>query len=108
MTIQEMIEKAIEGGWKSDYELDVSQKPMCGDFVLNRKSIRQTPDECYSVEIGKENVLLDPTFWQTVGKVCGWEESNGIDQINEWHVRMSEMINALCEGRTLEEYVATL
>lgn len=47
-----IIEKAIEGGWRSKKNTEYSY-----------------PDN--SLEVG----VLDPLFWQALGKACGWDNS---------------------------------
>lgn len=65
-------------------------------------------------------MFLDPEAWKTVGKVKGWETHdstecweyvNEFDQVvllDMWENKMHDMIDALCNGKTLEEYIATL
>ena len=45
--IQKIIEKAIEGGWN-----------------------KQMPAECSWCQY--DHTVLDPLFWQSLGKACGW------------------------------------
>ena len=60
MTVQEAIEKAIEGGWNEGIDLDYSVKEMGKNgFPEIAKAIEQT-------------AFLDPSFWQSLGKVLGW------------------------------------
>ena len=100
MTIPEFIKKAIEGGWEGK-----------------------------STAIHK--MVLDPLAWQAVGKVEGWElyscsdcyqsdegftfdecpkclgERGRVEMVT-WLVNMHRMIDALAEGKTIEEFIATL
>lgn len=57
-------------------------------------------------------MVLDPLAWQAVGKVEGWEK---ISYCRECEVadsgykgRMHRMIDALAEGKTIEEFISTL
>jgi hypothetical protein len=64
--MNEIIKKAIEGGWMSDYpnfdRLRIS--PAYYEFWDNKG---------VSKRVGTEgDILLDPLFWQALGKACGW------------------------------------
>lgn len=90
MTIQTFIEKAIEGGWKRQelFHLWSDAKTPCPFF------------------------LLDPLAWQAVGTVEGWpckKEDGRMQPVPfGWLQNMHDMINALAEGKTVEEYLETL
>lgn len=60
--MDKIIQKAIEGGFK-------------GEYLLGK-------DEYYGLcwEIESQSFLLDPLFWQALGKACGWENSLGWDK----------------------------
>lgn len=91
MTTKEFIEKAIEGGW-----------------------------ECYlesGTGHGLSDMFLDPKAWQAVGKVYGWNEeyncpSCGLEYYEvsrpAYSAKMHRMIDALIEGKSIEEYLKTL
>jgi hypothetical protein len=56
-------------------------------------------------------ILLDPLFWQSLGKAMGWgiEPSGSIWQGKQqcliyWH----DFIDALAEGQTAEQYFETI
>lgn len=112
MTIKEFTEAAIQGGWQTPY-YDV-------------------PDDHYGDISDSDDykMFLDPKAWEAVGKVKGWgttghEQSGGLvppvmilgryDRLSlgsiMWSVPqfyMHRMIDSLYEGKTLEEYIATL
>lgn len=50
------IEKAIEGGWKVPHVEAEDELPSAISFYLHEW----------------QKVALDPTFWQALGKACGW------------------------------------
>lgn len=80
MTIQQFIDKAIAGRWKY---------PSLQEVVF-RKSI-----------------FLDPLAWQAVGRVDGWaggEETAAMFARTQMH----RMIDALADGKTIEEFLETL
>lgn len=126
MTIQQFIEKAIEGGWR----------PLLAHQVWyanwnNRSLPRQEARASYVLH----EILLDPEAWKAVGKVEGWEKwscgdcympqfkaflTSDADQcscclaernrseIETWKMNMHRMIDALAEGKSVEEYLETL
>ena len=61
MTIQETIKKAFEGGWKCPNGY-IGEECGCVDEVGagNEDKLRQS--------------VLDPLFWQALGKNMGWED----------------------------------
>lgn len=59
MTIEQAIEKAIEGGWPDLNYAAISDR---------KKAVEQIA----SNEL--ESTLLDPSFWQSLGKAMGWNE----------------------------------
>ncbi len=102
MTIPEFIEKAIEGDstGKAGY---------------------------WYHDASTHEMLLDPLAWQAVGKVENWpmyrcqcgEYFNKIGMIqcpnckhfgarHSYHENMVQMIHALIEGKTIEEFISTL
>lgn len=116
--IETFIEKAIEGGWK----------PL-GEDLGNWQIIKE-PALFYQVKsVGGRNrgtimsyheILLDPLAWKAVGKVEGWTDElynceycdipneHYLGKIKTWHYNMIRMIDALWEGKTIEEFINTL
>ena len=70
------IKKALEGGWKPEYTFDEGAKPRFGNFVLQHRYRFASTEFIYS------DVLLDPLFWQALGKEMGWTGS--IDREYSW------------------------
>lgn len=127
MTIKQFIEKAIEGGWKHKH-YDVKRTL---DSKVFSKDVIADIIEHYKLEI-----LFDPRAWEAVGKVEGWEsywcvycnqqfssKEEAVDTLStndrcnhqeledeapKYKNAMHAMIDALCEGKSLEEYIATL
>ena len=84
------IEKAMKGGWRRNKR---------HDFLVSKISGSTMP-----IEVG----LLDPRAWQAVGKVEGWEISLKNDTKEDWFNKMHHMIDALAEGKSLENFIKTL
>lgn len=110
---QTFIEKAQKGG----YKLPDAHEAYRGDMLFG------LPWYIYSV--------YDPECWKAVGKVEGWEDEGdkcksgcgcvpsggsrhheGLCSWSweeaEWLTRMRSMIDALAEGKTIEEYLSTI
>jgi len=91
MTISQAIEKAIEGGWI--YKNEWGNNP---------------------IDMPVERILLDPLFWQSLGKAMGWDESSGIFrepghvEMKEWMFRWHDFTDHLIEGKTAESFFANL
>jgi hypothetical protein len=103
-SIQQFIEKAIVGGWRSAdrafriigfYERYFEYQPR--SIAAGRPAAIQM--------MVYEAVLLDPKAWQAVGKVERWYEGY---YGPEWLHHMRKMIDALAEGQTLEAYVQSV
>lgn len=91
MTIQQFIEKAIEGGY------DGYPKPFCV--------------ECGNYQTIKGgDLFLDPKAWQAVGKVEGWNKNihSGTGHFQDYKWYMHRLIDHLCEGKDIESFIATL
>lgn len=105
MTIKQFIEKAIEGGYL---------------FKIGGRKI--LPNASHLSAIPFEIIALDPLAWQAVGKVEKWEmeatvvrwlrQSSGELEKNvigyQWENKWHDMIDALAEGKSLEDYIKTL
>lgn len=61
--MEQAIQKAIEGGWRSEWKINRDVFNEYGQCI----AIRQ------DAELSKSDILLDPLFWQTLGKSLGWE-----------------------------------
>jgi hypothetical protein len=110
MTPKQFIEKAIEGGWKykgldSKYD-DFSESVEVYDPLTGLNDY-----------VSLLPIIVDPLAWQAVGKVEGWELADaketkdfGDIKVNgfEWYVQMHRMIDALCEGKSIEQFLETL
>jgi hypothetical protein len=95
MTIKQFINKAIEGGAYSQNQRGFLHG--LPEFALNQ-------------------VWLDPEAWKAVGKVEGWSgrqimsyiDTGNTTGIPEWLYRMHCMVAARADGKTIEDYLATL
>jgi hypothetical protein len=92
MTIQQFIEKAVEGGFHPHY----IERPEIKHMVYYGHP--------YPVYV----ILLDPLAWQAVGKVEEWDEHYLPEDWGQYQHKMHDMIDALTEGKTVEQYLETL
>jgi len=127
---KQFIEKAIEGGWKEEYKSSMHIWP---DLIVTHTGKTGWNEH----KISKEQIFLDPKAWQAVGKVEGWifgcnictdpclttgmaspsnfsseckrpKEHMTEDYEHPWVKNMHQMIDALAEGKSLEEFIGTL
>ena len=107
MTIQQAIEKAIEGGWKKElYDVQVDSKE--GVFFQEGLYHFKFPE-----------VFLDPLFWQSLGKSMGWEEVLEVKNYQsisyeywkgrpEWIFRWHLFIDHLAEEKDADSFFESL
>lgn len=100
MTIEQAIQKAIEGGYSFQNEL-YSKDPTAKYFISKEALYK---------------AFLDPLFWQALGKSLGWEEKdctcNGYSSQcrcePEWYTQCEEFWHVIMHGGTIESYFETL
>lgn len=138
MTIQQAIEKAIEGGWRpQNLYIPPKEKPFAviltdGETIkyqIHKDGEPLTPidNDYYSLH----KALLDPLFWQSLGKAMGWDTSENnptwlcpvcaksLDEmimhlndkdfgIETWRYYWHAFIDHLAEGKDIESFFASL
>lgn len=122
--VNDFLRKAVLGGW------DWLGSPRVKLYI--EKS------HCSWPQMPAEIMLMDPKAWQAVGKTMGWEKGRPFKQSvpartgpvrkdgtrssypsvirmqrtaprpNQWRKEWHRMIDALAEGKTIEEYLETL
>jgi hypothetical protein len=126
MTIQQFIERAIEGGWREQCRL-VEIGPIARAQFASFRSFEGEDVEEWEKPITE--ILLDPAAWKAVEKVEGWEDEclNCRVPMREhkptrigkvycsqshihyvWRAKMHRLIDHLAEGGTIESYLETL
>ena len=60
-----------------------------------------------------EQMLLDVKAWQAVGKSEGWSQNreselHALDDVIDWFYYQHKMIDALAEGKSVEDFIKTL
>ncbi len=99
--METLIKKSIEGGYNASWDI------VCGAII---------PDGKGGNHVGNLYPLLDPLFFQALGKACGWEKNQGL--CNCFHFKedhktyggtglhKSDIINCLhCECKIYREKV---
>lgn len=132
MTIKEFIEAAIEGEWLNDYRKGLKLVHLDSERGLpDVLHLHFEGDGSYMM-VSQHRMFLDPKAWRAVGKVKGWDRKVckycGHPEImagelgyseccnqwirNEWvdqyYWNMLRMVKTLCDGKTIEEFIATL
>ena len=99
MKLEEIIKKAIEGGWKNKIKQATP--------ILSRRFGLKTAQEMYFMW-----VFSDPHFWQCLGKAMGWEDEVRLQWKNDrvpigdthWLYQWHSFIDYLAEGGTAEGF----
>ena len=96
---EQTIQDAIEGGWNVGEGFEVSGRGEKVKVYTNNED-----DDKYIIDINQ--ILLDPKFWQAVGKTRGWngKEYFSNKYLREWHT----FIDHLADGKTTEEALTEL
>jgi hypothetical protein len=100
-SIQKFIEKAFAGGWRPE-DREFSLIGFYERYFDYRLRSRATGRPYAIRSMTYEAVVLDPKVWQAVAKVEEWYDG---PYGPEWLHHMRKMIDAVTEGKTLEEYV---
>lgn len=120
MTLQQAIEKAIEGGYLNNFTddgskvIDIKDEDTADGKISIAFYLRET-DRFY---FNKYKICSDPLFWQALGKSMGWKEEYYIqpkllddskvkiraEYIDVWH----RFIDHLAEGKDIESYFEKL
>lgn len=94
MTIHEAIEAAKKGGWNDEE---------CAPPIGSRD------------RFNREKMVLDPLFFQALGKSLGWREEEGwlnegevVPKLPEWKSNWINLILHLSEGGSIESFFEPL
>lgn len=112
--MKEIIEKAIEGGWggglKSDVIIEIFDETKTVGFHY--------PGKTHGVEMSIYDLLLQPLFWQSLGKALGWNELDmfcacdvcyaDTCEMQGWLVKMHRFIDHTAKGKDPEEFFKDL
>jgi len=108
---QRFIERALEGGWKKGHWEFLGLVDRTEEPLARFSNLRTVGASVHSVSVA--SILLDPAAWQAVGKVEFWPDENPDPEdtgsyMPTWLLYMHGLIGALAEGKSVEEYLATI
>lgn len=103
--MEEAIKKAIEGGMggmKKETTVHLIENQDLAVFTLKDRQV--------IMSVAK--IVIDPLFWQALGKAEGWEHScskgDYCDRELEWKERWHEFIDHLAEGKDIDTFFDNL
>lgn len=94
---------AIKGGWRKDLDLIRVTKSGKAFFKVEGYFPKQV--------MPVSDILLDPLFWQALGKALGWPEHNHLKRSYEsksWRGQSFMFFEHLMEGKDAESFFAVL
>lgn len=107
--IKTAIQKAIEGGYLSDKNY--------GD-IGNGVWIYYPQSEAPDYYMGWKDIILDPLFWQSLGKALGWDYGDfqplkNMHQMNvwegeQWLYEWHRFIDWIAEGKSSDDFFRDL
>lgn len=105
--MKEAIQKAIEGGYMSADGVSVAdgltEKNGFWQFFRGKENVGDKI---------MEEIVLDPLFWQALGKALGWPEHNHLkrwgEETNSWYAQMHNFIDHLANRGTPESFFTSL
>lgn len=104
--MKEVINKAIEGGWKPFKSFDLLPTDKLEQIDFETMICWRDGKGHGSIHFNR--VLLDPLFWQSLGKALGWQdepyEYTNEHNIPAWHAKWLMFIDHLAEGKDAESY----
>ncbi len=99
--MKEAIKKAIQGGFKPHWSLHE-------DTIEKTIEMLEGKDEIYSDYFGTikqaPKPLLDPLFWQSLGKALNWKIDKSRVGLHEWKIRWHEFTEHLINGGEAEKF----
>jgi len=108
MTIQEAINKAVEGG----YHLNGADGRDTDDASANSECSAWTRNDTDSTWVaGVKAALLDPHFWRALGLALGWHErveTKCLIYEQWWRQPWHRFIDHLADGHTPEAFFACM
>jgi hypothetical protein len=116
MTIEQAIQKAIEGGfgfykYRQNILIKVAHHRIFPDISNVGIEITITEFDIYRKKTSLqrfeiEQFLLDPLFWQALGKAMGWDAIDALDAdiitMPTWQSQWHRMIDHLADRGTIE------
>lgn len=108
--MEKAIKKAIEGGWRPKAEKATDILTYSGEIIGIQKT----------AFLGYSQMLLDPLFWQALGKAMGWKGTeNHNHELNEdcssscwgmdgWQLTWHRFIDHISSGKDADSFFEEL
>lgn len=114
--MEKAIQKAIEGGWNKiwtscETPTGISKSHDYRDWNIQWK------DTTVPQIVRQNDFLLDPLFWQALGKAMGWGKKMSVSiasgggtawHTKKWQAHWHDFIDHLAEGKDAESFFAEL
>lgn len=104
MTIKEIIETGISGGWKFR-EIEIIRVEVFSMGVpfarLFWRGDQYSENGEEYTDVPLEVIFLDPEFFKAVGREMGWNKNKTFDSNDKlitWRRKMHQMLSAIIEG----------
>ena len=113
------IKKAIEGGYRQDLKEEWQNLEECSEQCRSYKPFGKWLNS-YLVILPKEQILLDPLFWQALSEIqkketgkwvqqnrcygCGKSNGSDVWENTDWH----NLVNHLAEGKDINSFFEEL
>ena len=102
MTATETIIKdAMEGGW-----MNISNVRLAAGYI--KGDVDDGNGWTTKEKIPVAEALLDPTFWQAVGKTRGWDNLIEVYPEGGWRSVWKVFIDHIADGLTIEDALSAL
>ncbi len=110
MEMKEALKLAIKEGYQKGNFYFVLTESVKEDAP---ESIKEARDRMLLTE--KEKYLLDPVFWQSLGKALGWSESKDFEKnhsevifVARWLYVWHQFIDWVANGKNVDEFFKEL
>jgi hypothetical protein len=100
------IRKAVEGGYQLPEEIKKGYKfikTWRGSFLYEIVDGKET-----DIEFSVDTILLDPQFWQCLGKALWWKEDERRYGTARWHYEAVRFMQDIMMGKSVDTFFKSL
>lgn len=106
--MEKAIRSAIEGGW--------GKNPFNGKLVtfhwdkMGNNFRKAEIQEVNGATMSVNDILLDPLFWQALGKAEGWKEDDLVylPRCQTWSWKWHRFIDHIADGKSIDSFFGEL